>query len=187
MTDLSTQKTLAREAAFARRKAARSADADAAAAAHLIEVLMPHKGKPMAGYMPIRTEIDPRPAMAALSAFGPVGVPVIDGNGLPLRFKEWTPDGALEDGPFGAKVPVEGAWVTPEVVILPLVAFTFEGARLGYGGGFYDRTLETLRACGPVLAVGYAYSGQAAPDLPVEPTDQSLDVLVTELGVRELS
>jgi 5-formyltetrahydrofolate cyclo-ligase len=182
MTELAFQKSEARKAAFARRKAARSAAADAAAASHLTELLLPYKGKAIAGYMPIRTEIDPRPAMAALSAFGPVGAPVIEGEGMPLRFKQWTPDAALEDGPFGAKVPVHGRWITPEIVILPLVAFTKEGARLGYGGGFYDRTLELLRAKGPVLAVGYAYSAQEAARLPVEPTDQPLDAIVTEKG-----
>ncbi|MEM7471516.1 MAG: 5-formyltetrahydrofolate cyclo-ligase [Pseudomonadota bacterium] len=183
MIDLTDQKKAARKAAFARRKAARSAEADAQAVAQLISVLMPHKGQPMAGYMPIQTEVDPRPAMAALQAFGPVGVPVIEGEGQPLRFKAWSPEADMIDGPFGAKIPAEGAWVTPQVVIVPLVAFTRDGHRLGYGGGFYDRTLEGLRASGPVTAIGYAYAGQEAGALPMEPTDQPLDLIVTNQGI----
>jgi 5-formyltetrahydrofolate cyclo-ligase len=183
MDDMAAQKTAARKAAFARRKEARSADADAQAAAHLLNVLLPLKGRPMAGYMPIQTEIDPLPAMYALQAYGPVGVPVIQGEGQPLRFKSWSPEAEMEEGPFKAKVPVRGAWITPQVVIVPLVAFTAEAHRLGYGGGFYDRTLALLRRAGAVTAIGYAYSAQMAQTLPQEPTDEPLDMIVTELGV----
>jgi len=132
--------------------------------------------------MPIRTEIDPRPAMAALQAFAPVGVPVIQGEGQPLKFRAWTPETELVDGPFGAKVPAQGDWITPQILIVPLVAFTPQAMRLGYGGGFYDRTLEGLRARGPVTAIGYAYSAQQADSLPLEATDQPLDMIVTEAG-----
>ncbi|MCY4180703.1 MAG: 5-formyltetrahydrofolate cyclo-ligase [Litoreibacter sp.] len=186
MTDLTELKAAARKAAFARRKAARNAEADAQAVANLLSVLMPHKGKPMAGYMPIRTEVDPLPAMAALQAFGPVGVPVIEGEGLPLTFKSWTPEAEMVDGPFGAKIPAKGALIIPQIVIVPLVAFTKTGERLGYGGGFYDRTLEGLRARGPVQAIGYAYAAQEADSLPMEQTDQPLDLIVTDQGVLTL-
>ena len=151
--------------------------------AQLLSVLMPLKGKPLAGYMPIRTEVDPLPVMAALASFAPVGVPVIQGEGQALKFREWTPGCAMVDGPFGASVPEKGVWVTPQVLIVPLVAFTPDLMRLGYGGGFYDRTLEGLRAAGPVTAIGYAFSAQMADSLPLEPTDQPLDMIVTEQGV----
>ncbi len=183
MTDIASLKASARKDAFARRKAARSAEADAQATAHLLSVLMPLKGAPLAGYMPIRTEVDAIPAMAALASFGPVGVPVIQGQGQALKFREWSPGCEMEDGPFGAKVPSKGGWITPEVLIVPLVAFTPQAMRLGYGGGFYDRTLEGLRARGPVTAIGYAYAAQMAGDLPLEPTDQPLDMIVTEQGI----
>ncbi len=137
----------------------------------------------MAGYMPIQTEVDPLPAMAALQAWGPVGVPVIQGEGLPLKFREWSPEAEMEEGPFKAKIPVKGDWVTPQVVIVPLVAFTDQAQRLGYGGGFYDRTLALLRRVGPVTAIGFAYSAQMADDLPQESTDEPLDMVVTERGV----
>lgn len=183
MNDIQTLKAAARKAAFARRKQARSAHADAQATAHLIAALLPHKGKPLAGYMPIRTEIDPLPAMAALHAFGPVGVPVIQGEGQPLAFRAWSPEAEMVEGPFGAKLPASGDWVTPQVLIVPLVAFTPQAMRLGYGGGFYDRTLEGLRARGPVTAIGFAYNAQGADTLPLEPTDQPLEMIVTEAGI----
>jgi 5-formyltetrahydrofolate cyclo-ligase len=89
-------------------------------------------------------------------------------------------------GEFGALIPADGAWLQPEVLIVPLVGFDARGYRLGYGGGFYDRTLEALRARGPVLAVGFAFAGQEMPSVPIEPTDQKLDVIVTESGVRSV-
>ncbi len=137
----------------------------------------------MSAYMPIRTEIDPLPAMAELARFGPVGIPIVLGEGRPLEFHRWEADAAMVAGPFGAMVPVRAEIVIPEIVVLPLVAFDAKGRRLGYGGGFYDRTLDLLRQSGPVLAIGFAYAAQQAEDLPVEPTDQGLDAIVTEAGV----
>jgi 5-formyltetrahydrofolate cyclo-ligase len=90
-------------------------------------------------------------------------------------------------GEFGALIPAEGAWIEPEVLIVPLVGFDARGNRLGYGGGFYDRTLEGLRAKRPTLAVGFAFSAQLLSDLPLEPTDQPLDVIITEDGLFPLS
>jgi len=75
----------------------------------------------------------------------------------------------------------------PEIVIVPLVAFDDAGGRLGYGGGFYDRTLELLRANGPVLTIGFAYDAQQADQLPLEPTDQPLDMIITESRIIEFS
>jgi 5-formyltetrahydrofolate cyclo-ligase len=105
---------------------------------------------------------------------------VIDGPGLPLRFRAWRPDVALVPGPFGALVPEAGEEIRPQVLIVPLVAFDRTGLRLGYGGGYYDRTLALLRARGPVHAVGFAYAAQEAPALPSEATDLPLDAVVTE-------
>ena len=73
----------------------------------------------------------------------------------------------------------------PEILIVPLVAFDVRGGRLGYGGGFYDRTLERLRAKRPTLAIGFAFDAQEAQDLPLEPTDQPLDMLITESRVLQ--
>lgn len=185
-TDLTALKSTARKAAFARRKEAKSTDADAAAVAHLLEAVLPHKGRAMAGYMPIRTEIDPLPVMAAMAAFGPVCVPVIEASGLPLQFHRWEPGCEMVEGTFGAFVPTEPELVVPEVVIVPLLAFNRQGGRLGYGGGFYDRTLEGLRARGVVVAIGYAFAAQETSNLPLEATDQPLDMIVTEVGLLRM-
>ena len=88
------------------------------------------------------------------------------------------------EGEFGALIPAEGAWIEPEVLIVPLLAFDARGFRLGYGGGFYDRTLEGLRARRPTLALGFAFAAQEMDEVPIEDTDQPLDAIVTETGVR---
>lgn len=186
MTELAAVKDAARKASFARRKPLFEA-ASASQAGYLSEVLAGYRGVPVSGFLPIRTEIDPRPAMAEASAYGPVGVPVIMGAAQPLRFARWTPDTALVSGPFGAEIPQVAMYFDPEIVIVPLLAFTRSGGRLGYGGGFYDRTLETLRATRATLAIGFAFAGQQVDDLPLEPTDQPLDLIITEDGVMEVA
>ena len=173
-------KAEARRAAFARRKAAFAAG-QGQAAEILADLLAGQGGRALAGYMPMRTEIDPLPAMAHYP--GPVGVPVIPGRDQPLRFREWTPGCAMVPGDFGALIPAEGAWIEPEVLIVPLLAWDRRGYRLGYGGGFYDRTLEALRAKGPRLAIGFAFAAQEVEAVPIDATDQRLDMVVTEQGV----
>ncbi len=181
MTDLTDLKAAARKAAFAARKGA-FAKGQGQAAEILADFLAIHAGKPLAGYMAMRTEIDPLPAMAAHQ--GPVGVPVILGADQPVKFREWSPGCTMVAGEFGALIPAEGMWVDPEVVIVPMVAFDALGYRLGYGGGFYDRTLAGLRARRPTLAVGFAFSAQELDAVPIDAFDQRLDAVVTERGVR---
>lgn len=182
MTGLLAAKADARKAAFEARKAAYRADTGTAAGL-LSSFLAGYRGVPLAGYMPIRTEIDPLPAMEEAAAHGPVGVPVITGEGRPLKFARWETDLEMISGPFGARVPVDPVFFEPEIVIVPLVAFDPSGGRLGYGGGFYDRTLEMLRARRATLAIGFAYNAQQAAVLPLEPTDQALDLVITERQV----
>ncbi len=177
MTD--AVKAEARRAAFAARKLAFSAG-QGQAGALLADYLAPQRSRILAGYMAMRTEIDPLEAMVAHQ--GPVCVPVIVGAGQPLRFREWSPGCAMIPGAFGALIPAEGAWLEPEVLIVPLVAFDARGYRLGYGGGFYDRTLEGLRVRRATLAIGFAFAAQGVPEVPLEPTDQRLDAIVTEAG-----
>lgn len=170
----------------AARQAARIARAAAggrhAASAALVAALRPYHGQVLAGYLPIGTEADPIPAMTAHA--GPVAVPVIDAAGHPLRFRAWHPEVALMAGPFGTRVPVVGAWCEPQVVIVPLLAFDGRGYRLGYGGGFYDRTLQALRARGAVIAIGFALAAQEVEAVPTDAYDQRLDMIVTEDGPR---
>jgi 5-formyltetrahydrofolate cyclo-ligase len=107
----------------------------------------------------------------------------MQGRGKALRFREWRPDVEMIEGPYGAMVPAVGVWLKPLLLITPLLAFDAEGWRLGYGGGFYDRTLARLRAARRTVAVGFAYSAQQVGAVPREPTDQRLDAVVTERGL----
>ncbi len=184
MTDIAAQKAAARMSAFAVRKFAHNSYSGRAATQNLLDFLAPYLGEPMSAYMPIRSEIDTLPAMAQLAKSGPLAVPFIRGNGHPLAFHRWYADAAMKSGPFGVSVPVEVEVVTPRVVIVPLLAFDGRGYRLGYGGGYYDRTLANLRAAGRLLAVGFAYSAQEIEVVPTEPTDQSLDAVVTEIAAK---
>ena len=174
-------KAALRRTAFAARKAANAAG-PGEGVRHLLDALARGPVGVVAGYMPIRTEIDPLPAMRALADAGTrVCVPVIRAAATPLAFHEWTPEAEMIDGPFGARVPRDGAVLEPDTLIVPLVAFSPAGDRLGYGGGFYDRTLMGLRARKPVRAIGFAFAAQRM-DLAPEPTDEPLDLIVTETG-----
>ncbi|MCU0825955.1 MAG: 5-formyltetrahydrofolate cyclo-ligase [Tabrizicola sp.] len=173
-------KAQARAEAFQRRAEAFAAG-QGQAAEILADYLAGQAGTVLSGYMPMRTEIDPLPAMAAHQ--GPVGVPVIIGKGQPLRFREWSPGCRMIEGTFKAWIPEEGAWVEPEVLIVPMLAWDRRGYRLGYGGGFYDRTLQGLRSQGSVMAVGFAFAAQEVDEVPIDPFDQRLDAVVTERGV----
>ncbi|MEM7498209.1 MAG: 5-formyltetrahydrofolate cyclo-ligase [Pseudomonadota bacterium] len=192
MTDWTADqlKKATRRAAYDARRAAH-ADVPEGKAAVARDALLAHlgplaPGTVVAGYRPIRTEIDPTPAMVALHEAGArLSVPVIEGTGLPLSFRAWAPGCREVEGPFGAVVPAEGDWLQPTILIVPLVAFDAAGYRLGYGGGFYDRTLERLRAAEPATrAIGFAYAAQELAALPLEPTDQRLDAVITEEGRR---
>jgi len=169
-----------RAAAMKARAQGRSAAAEATAQRHLRAAL--EGGGALAGYLPIRTEIDPRPVMAQHAA--PVGVPVIRGAGQALAFHLWRPDMALVEGPFGARVPQEGREMVPQVLIVPLLAFDAQGYRLGYGGGFYDRTLAALRAQGSVRAIGFAFASQEVGAVVRDDFDARLNAIVTEDGLR---
>lgn len=160
---------------------ARAAGGDAAALdRHLIAALAPHAGKVVSGYWPMRGEADPRPAMAAHR--GPVCLPVVPGPAQPLLFRTWQGED-LVPGPWGTLHPADSApLAVPEVLIVPLAGFDAQGNRLGYGGGYYDRTLEFLRKSGPVTAIGLAFACQQLPAIPADPYDQPLDLIVTDTG-----
>ena len=121
-------KKAARRAGYAARRTAHAA-APPDPSRHLRAELAAHAGQVVSGYMPIHSEIDPLPAMAAHD--GPVCVPVIMGKGRPLAFRDWTPDSRMIEGAFGARIPEAGAWRVPEVLIVPMVAFDTRGYRLG--------------------------------------------------------
>lgn len=186
MTSLSEIKSAARKAAFAKRKLAREAAPDAGQLVrdHLLASRYLTGVQVVTAYRPIRTEIDPNPLMEALHAAGHrLAVPVITGEGQPLTFHEWWPGVAMQAGPFGAEIPVDTPAVTPDLILAPLLSFDRRGYRLGYGGGFYDRTLEGLRAQGRVTAMGLAFAAQEVEEVPIEETDQRLDAILTEQGI----
>lgn len=176
-----TDKALLRKDAREKRKAAFETVDAAPATARLEEILCDLPG-PVAFYWPIRTEIDPRPAMALAASRGPVCLPVTHGRG-PLTFRSWIPGMGLARDDFGTEYPANGPDIRPETLVVPLLAFDRRGHRLGYGAGHYDRTLEGLRRDGPIMAIGFAYAAQEIPHCPDEPTDQPLDLIVTERDV----
>lgn len=186
MKTLTEKKAEARTAAYARRKTAFGQGLDEAANAWLLGYLALHsEAGVIAGYMPMRTEIDPLATMSVMHGQQKrICVPVIAGKDRPLEFHEWTPDCEMVEGAFGALIPVGTEVLEPDLLIAPLLAWDRKGYRLGYGGGFYDRTLEQLRAKRPTIAVGFAYAAQEVPRVPRESTDQRLDALVTEKEIH---
>ncbi len=167
---------------------ARVAPADAAAAARAVSERLLREapvsgGAPVAGYWPMGHELDIRPALEALHGRGhALGLPVVPGRDRPLVFRAWQPGDVLVSGGFGTSVPhPDQREVSPGVLLVPLLGFDRRGHRLGYGGGFYDRTIAALRARGSnVVAIGVAFAAQEVDALPVEAFDERLDAIVTE-------
>ncbi|MBC6443214.1 MAG: 5-formyltetrahydrofolate cyclo-ligase [Rhodobacteraceae bacterium] len=179
-------KAALRRAALAAREIAHGQSLDEVANTALVATIeaLPNAGV-IAGYVPIRTEISPLPTMTILHGMEKrICVPVIAGVAQPLKFHEWVPGCHMVDGPFGTQVPKAGAGLVPDLLIMPLVAFDATGTRLGYGGGFYDRSLKQIATQKFVRAVGFAYNAQEMDTLPREVTDWPLDMIVTETGLR---
>jgi len=144
-------------------------------------------GAVVSAYLPIDDELDPLPLLRAALDHGHAAcVPVVQGKAQPLRFRDWTPGAPLVAGAFGVSVPPESAPErVPNILFVPLLGFDRQGFRMGYGAGFYDRTLAKLRAAGaesgrPVLAVGIGYAGQEVAAVPIGLHDQALDWIVTD-------
>ncbi len=141
----------------------------------------------IAGYYPIQSEINPFPLMQAFADHGcDLCLPCLapSETGFRMIFRRFSIGDSLILGPFDIRQPLDASpEVDPDVVLVPLLAFSRAGIRLGYGGGYYDRALERLRAVRPTHAVGIAFSGQEVADLPFEVHDQRLDGIFTELGL----
>ncbi len=178
------RKGRARKAAAAARKAAFEADPNAGArlAETFPDAIWPPLHSIVAGYFAIRDEIDPRPLMETFHCEqARLALPCVTGPDQPLVFRSWAPGDALVRGAFGVSEPEPGApEVRPALVLVPLLAFDSAGRRLGYGAGFYDRTIEALRALGPVTTVGLAYEAQRLKRVPTAGHDAPLDWIVTE-------
>ncbi len=147
--------------------------------------LVPRQATCIAGYMAVRDELNPEMLLDLLHLRGvSVGLPVVHAANKPLQFRQWKPQDLMDTGLHGIAQPRPSApLVEPTILFLPLVAFDRSGGRLGYGAGFYDRTLVKLRAARAISVIGLAFSCQEVPQIPLDPHDQSLDAIVTEKGV----
>jgi 5-formyltetrahydrofolate cyclo-ligase len=155
-------------------------------ARHVLAGLTFPAGSVVSAYWAMGDELDGEFLIRRLHEAGCIiGLPVVVAKGQPLVFRRWTPATRFVPGGFGTQVPSpDEPEVTPERLIVPLLAFDSGGYRLGYGGGFYDRTLAKLRGLGTVCAIGFAYAGQEVDSVPRESFDQQLDWLATETSLR---
>jgi 5-formyltetrahydrofolate cyclo-ligase len=183
-TSISADKTTLRAAALATRDALsgehRAAAALAIAARGLPVEIM--RGTVVAGYSPIRSEIDPAPLMRNLAAQGvQLALPVIVARDQPLKFRAWSPGDRLLRGPLGIlEPPPAAAEIIPDILLVPLAAFDRSGHRIGYGAGHYDRSLAQLRAAKKVTAIGLAFAVQEIPVVSASAHDARLDLVLTE-------
>jgi 5-formyltetrahydrofolate cyclo-ligase len=141
-------------------------------------------GSVVSGFHPHRTELDPLPLLARLAGEGfTTALPVVTGRGQRLLFREWKPGDAIVSGIWDIPMPPEDAAVVePDALLVPMLAFDVRGFRLGYGGGYYDRTLHELRRVKKVVAIGVAYAAQQMASVPHGVNDASLDYILTEQG-----
>jgi len=159
-------------------------DAARDAVGHFLEHVALNKDDVVAAYWPIRDELDIKHLIVKLMDSGqPVALPVVLGDEEPLELRLWQDGAPLYEAGFGTLAPEDGApRVTPDVILMPLLGFDKHGTRLGYGGGYYDRTLARLEKR-PRL-VGFAFARQEVDHIPRQAHDVPLDAIVTELGVR---
>ncbi len=181
------EKALQRRRCMELRKRLHASPGDAGerACRHFLSTIGFPSGAAISAYIPVGSEFDVLPLARAAHAGGhEVGMPVVVARDRPLVFRAWTPGDRLEAGAWNIPVPAAGAApVVPRLLLVPMLAFDPEGYRLGYGGGFYDRTLQELRRSGrTVTAVGVCYAGLEVDAVPRQTHDARLDWIVTEDG-----
>jgi 5-formyltetrahydrofolate cyclo-ligase len=145
------------------------------------------RGRIVAGYSPIQSEIDPVPLMHLLAAGGAqLALPAIGARGQSLQFRAWSPEDTLVSGALGILEPLPAAAeLIPEILLVPLAAFDCAGHRIGYGAGHYDRTLAELRKSAAITAIGIAFAIQEVDAVPALEHDARLDFVLTEAQVLD--
>lgn len=177
--------TLRREKIAARQAlpAAAHRSASVAVIHHLTEFLLPMPAGILAFCMPIRAEVDCRRLAVHLGDRGWQAVmPTVAALDAPMEFRAWTPDAPMIPDPYGIPVPATVPSPDPDVMLLPLVAFDAAGYRLGYGGGYFDRTLAAMHP--RPLTIGVGFDLCAVADIRPERHDIPLDLIATESGIR---
>jgi 5-formyltetrahydrofolate cyclo-ligase len=173
-----------RQEAIARRDALpaaeRAAAAEAIAARPFPVAILP--GLVVSGFSPMKTEINPLPLMRKAAGLGAqLALPAIAGRGKPLIMRAYAFGDELARGQWGIREPKPDApEVAPDILIVPLAAFDRAGHRIGYGAGYYDMTINTLRAGKKVTAVGIAFAAQEIASIPASGRDARLDFVLTE-------
>ncbi len=150
---------------------------------NLLPSLLPSPPLVVSGYFSFKEEVDLMPLMHTLYEKGyAMGLPVVVAAKKPLLFRQWTPETNLEKrGAYRIpEPPPSSPMLVPDIVLTPLAAFDRRGHRIGFGAGFYDRTLAQLRQQKKILVIGIAFSFQEIPEVPIEPTDEALDWIITE-------
>jgi len=182
-----SRKAEIRRVAIARRDALPAAERAAAAAAIAARPLpvAVAPGAIASGFSPLKNEINPVPLMRVFATAGArLALPVVAGKGKPLVMRAWGFGEPLVAGVWGIREPPATApEVFPDILIVPLLAFDRAGHRVGYGAGYYDRTIARLRGMKPVTAIGIAYAAQEIAEVPATPRDATLDLVLTEREV----
>ena len=187
---IAAHKAALRSELIARRDALpapeRAAAAEAIAARPFPLTIAP--GTIVSGFSALKAEINPVPLMRRLADAGAqLALPVVAGRGKPLIMRAWSFGAPLVSGVWGIREPAPSApEVEPDILLVPLLAFDRAGGRIGYGAGYYDKTIAALRAKKPVLAVGIAYGSQEIDSVPVTPRDARLDLVLTERETIDL-
>jgi 5-formyltetrahydrofolate cyclo-ligase len=177
--DLSEAKRIARTAAMARRAGCDPA-LGSLLAQNVLHACPPPAGAVVSGFWSIGDEIDIRPLLIRLHRRGhDIALPVTPSRGNPLTFRLWRPGDKLVRERFGTMRAV-GPAAIPDFLLVPLLAFDPRGHRLGYGAGYYDRTIDALP---DAFTLGCAYAIQEVPEVPAGPHDKPLDAIATEQGV----
>ena len=184
VVNIAARKDALRDDALVRRRTASAGCPDAASLVltHMAALPLSHPPSVVSGFWPVRGEIDPRPLMRHFANGGAkMALPVVEKPRAPLLFRLWNVTDELIPGVFDIPVPAaDKPVVTPDLMLVPLLAFDSRGYRLGYGGGFYDRTIAALSQRGPLITIGIAFDGQQVDSVPHDGHDRQLDFIATE-------